>query len=361
MKVTNLKTTCVNVPLAKPIATAIHHMRSVGCVLVELETDEGITGESYVFTLNGVRLKSLYEMVISFAHQVEGRDPHSVTEIGLAMWDEMNPIGHAGFSIAALSAIDTACWDVIAKAANQPLHQLFGTCRDRVKTYASGGLWLSQTIDECVQEAEEFIDAGFRAMKLRLGNANLADDIDRVRALREAVGTEVELLVDANQCFDVEHAIALGRALEEFDLGWFEEPVNYQNLNGHAQIRDSISIPVASGETEYTHKGMRRMLEAGAVDVLMPDLQRVGGFSEFRRAAAIAADYEIPISTHIFTEQSICIAASEQHCISVEHMPWFSPLFNETLEIEDGFLNVPDRLGIGFTFNQSAIEKFKIG
>ena len=171
MKVTAFKTTPVDVPLAKPIATAIHDMSSVGCVLLELETDVGVTGESYVFTLNAVRLRALHEMVLGFAHQGEGRDPHEVEQINRDMWLEMNPIGHAGFSIAALSAIDTACWDAIGKAAQQPLHRLFGACRDSVKTYASGGLWLSQSIDECVREAGDFLDAGFRSMKLRLGSS----------------------------------------------------------------------------------------------------------------------------------------------------------------------------------------------
>ncbi len=360
MKITNFKTTVVNLPLAKPIATAIHQMSSVGCVLLELETDQGITGESYVFTLNGVRIKALHEMLLGFAHQAEGRDPHYVSEIGQNMWDEMNPIGHQGFSAAALSAIDTACWDLIGKAANQPLHKIFGGCRDRVKTYASGGLWLSQSIDECVAEAGEFIAAGFRGMKLRLGSKKISDDVERVRALREAIGPDIELMVDANQGLRVKQAIILGRALEEFDLGWFEEPVAYNNLIGHAEVRLAVDIPIASGESEYSRYGMHAILEAGAVDILMPDLQRVGGLSEFRRAAALGETYNIPISSHLFTEQSLCIAGSEPNCISVEHMPWFSELFNENLELDQGDVRIPDRPGLGFTFNQDVISKTKI-
>jgi len=184
MKVSHLNTIPLDLPLARPIKTAIHDMRSVGCVLVELETDQGITGQSYVFTLNAVQLQALHEMVLGFAHQVEGKNPHDVANINAAMWREMNPIGHAGFSIAALSAIDVACWDAIAKAANKPLAKMFGQCRECVKTYASGGLWLSQSIDECVREADEFIDAGFRAVKLRLGSQKIADDVARARGAR---------------------------------------------------------------------------------------------------------------------------------------------------------------------------------
>jgi L-alanine-DL-glutamate epimerase-like enolase superfamily enzyme len=184
--------------------------------------------------------------------------------------------------------------------------------------------------------------------------------VARVRAIREAVGSEIELLVDANQAFTAKQAIRLGRRLEEFNLGWYEEPVDYQNLTGHAEVRRALDIPVASGETEYSCRGMRNILEAGAVDILMPDLQRIGGLSEFRRAVALAACFDIPVSTHLFSEHSICIAASEPNCVSVEHMPWFSPLFNEQMEVHEGYLLVPDRPGVGFSFDQSAIQRYTI-
>ena len=360
MKITRCRTTAVEVPLAKPIATAIHRMQSVGCILLELETDTGLTGESYVFTLNAVRLKALDEMLRSFLDRVEGRDPHQVTGIGQAVWDEINPIGHKGFPIAALCAIDTACWDLIGKAAEQPLHHLFGACRDRVPTYASGGLWLSQSIDELVDEAAGFVEQGFRAMKIRLGKPTLAEDVERVRAVRDTIGPGFELLADANQGLDVKRAIRLGRELEAFDLGWFEEPVIYHDLAGCAEVRQALSLRVAAGETEYTRYGMREILDARAVDVLMPDLQRIGGLSEMRRVAALASSRDIPVSTHLFTEHSLAFAGSEPNCISVEHMPWFAPLFNESMQIENGDILIPERPGTGFSFDRDAIERFRL-
>ena len=355
MQIKEFRTSLVFVPLAQPITTAIHQSHGVGCVLLELKTDEGLTGESLVFTLNGERLDSLEAMVASFSTDVVGREPHDVTAIGQKIWNRLNPIGHAGFGIAALAAIDTACWDLVGKYAGLPLHKLFGSCRDRVWTYASGGLWLSQTIDELEANANEFVDAGFRAMKIRLGSAKIATDLERVAAVRETVGPDIELLIDVNQGLSVKQAIRLGHGLEEYDIRWLEEPVPYHNLVGHARVRDQIHIDVASGETEYTTLGMHKILDAEAVDVLMPDLQRIGGLSEMRRTAAIAASYQIPFSPHLFTEYSLCIAASEPGCISTEHMPWFSPLFNECLELEDGFLIVPNRPGTGFTFNHESI------
>ena len=148
--------------------------------------------------------------------------------------------------------------------------------------------------------------------------------------------------------------------LIQFDLGWFEEPVLYHDLTGCAEVRAALDTPIAAGETEYTRYGMRDMLDAGAVDVLMPDLQRIGGLSEMRRVAALAAACDVPISTHIFTEYSLCIAGAEANCISVEHMPWNAPLFQEVMDIDAGEIAIPQRPGHGFSFDQQAIKRFSI-
>lgn len=360
MKIRRLRTAVVDVPLPRPITTAIHDMRSVGCVLVFAESDEGPVGEGYLFTLNAVRLKSFREMVDGLAVFVEGRNPFDAEAIWQAIWADLNPSGHAGVGIAALSAIDTAIWDLAGKAAELPLARLFGACRETVPTYASGGLWLSQTPEECALEAAAFVAQGFTAVKLRIGSPDIEADVTRVRAVREAIGPSIALHVDANQGLTVTHAIRLGRRLEEFDLAWFEEPVPYHDLAGHAEIRSALDIPIATGETEWTCLGMRRILEARAADVLMPDLQRIGGLSEFRRACALAAAHETPVSTHVFTEQSLCIAGSQAACISVEHMPWGAPLFREPLELVDGALRIPDRPGTGFTFDSDAVRRFSM-
>ena len=197
-------------------------------------------------------------------------------------------------------------------------------------------------------------------MKIRVGNADYRQDVERVRAVREAVGPNIELMVDANQSFTAKQSIRLGRQLEEFNLLWFEEPVAAYNLQGHAEVRLKLDTPVASGETEYTRYGMRDMIKAQACDILMPDLQRIGGLSEMRKTAALAASFDIPISTHIFTEHSLSIAGSTANCMSVEHMPWFAPLFNEPINIEDGMIDIPQRPGCGFTFNADALKRYRL-
>ena len=360
MKISKLHTQLVNIPLAKPIKTAIHDMRSVGCVLVSVHSDEGLVGEGYCFALNAVRLKAFDEIVKSFAPLIEGQDADYIEGIWENIYQSLNAMGQKGMTIGALAAVDTALWDLQGKALNKPLHRIFGACRDRVKTYASGGLWLSQSINELCAEAQSFVDQGFLSMKIRVGKATWQEDIERVKTVRETIGNNIELLADANQSLNTKQAIKLGRELEAYDIGWFEEPVSAQNLTGHAEIRQKLDINIASGETEYTRYGMKAMLDVQACDILMPDLQRMGGISEMRKVAALSASYDVPISTHIFTEQSLCIAGSASNCISVEHMPWFEALYNESMEMDNGELLIPERPGTGFTFNQDAIARFKL-
>ena len=361
MRITALRTVRVELPIAKPIRTAIHDIRSVGCVLVTLESDQGLVGESYMFTLSALRLEVLDAMVRSLEHHVVGQDPHRVEAIWQAMWRDINFFGHKGITLFALSALDTACWDLVGKAAEEPLHRLFGAVRERIKAYASGGLWLSHSTDELVAEAQEFVAQGFRAMKIRIGKPRYGEDVERVSAVRQAVGPDIELMVDANQGLSVAHAIRLGRRLEDLDLVWFEEPVAAYDLAGHAQVAAALDTPVASGETEYTRHGMAAMIEAKAADILMPDLQRIGGLTEFRKAAHLAEAHELPISPHVFSEHSLTIAGSAANAIYLEHMPWFAPLFREKMVLEEGSIAMPERPGLGFTFDPDQVDNWRLG
>lgn len=353
MKITAFDTEIVNLPLPKPAATAIHKIESVGCILLRLRGDRGAVGESFLFTINGARLKSFDAMLHGLKEFVLAKNPYHSAAIGRDIWAAINPIGQRGVTVAALSAIDTACWDLVGKDLQKPLHHIFGACRDRVKTYASGGLWLSQSVDELAAEAAQFVDQGFRAMKMRVGCARVAEDVKRVRAVRKAVGDEIELMADINQSLSAKQAIRLGRALEEFQLAWLEEPVAADNLAGHARVTAALDTPIASGETEYGRFAMRQMIDARACDILTPDLQRIGGLTEMLRVAALAGAHHMDISTHMFTEHSLCVAGAAVNCISVEHTGWFAKLFNEELEMADGELLIPRRPGTGFTFKRN--------
>jgi L-alanine-DL-glutamate epimerase-like enolase superfamily enzyme len=347
-------------PFERPVRTAIHSVEAVGCVLVFADTDEGITGESYLFAFGERKLDVLEGMIRALEHHLLGRDPHMSQGLWTEMWRDINFLGHKGVPVFAVSALEAACWDIVGKAHGLPVHKLLGGVRDRVPAYASGGLWVSATIDELVAEAKSFLDQGFRAMKMRFGKASVAEDAERAAAVRQAIGPEVALMADANQGFSVNHAIRLGRAIERYDLTWFEEPVQAYDLEGSARVAAEIDTPIASGETEYARYGFADMLERKSADILMPDLQRVGGITEFMKVAHMAEAKDVPVSPHIFTEQSLQLCGAIANCIYAEHMPWFERLYNEKLVMQAGELLIPDRPGLGFTFDQDAVERYRI-
>lgn len=361
MQVTQIRTQQVRIPFERPLRTSIHRIESVDAVLVFADTDAGITGESYLFAFGERKLGVLEGMVRSLEHHLIGRDPHMRQRIWAEMWRDINFLGHKGVPVFAVSALDAAAWDIVGKAHGLPVYKMLGGVRDRVPAYASGGLWVSATVDELVAEAKAFLDEGFRAMKMRLGKPSVAEDAERVAAVREAIGPDVALMADANQGFSVSHAIRLGRAIERYDLVWFEEPVQAYDLEGSARVAAELDTPIASGETEYARYGFADMLERKAADILMPDLQRVGGISEFMKVAHMAEAKDVPVSPHIFTEQSLQLCGAIANCNYAEHMPWFEPLYHERMALEDGQLLIPDRPGLGFTFDEEAVARFRVG
>ncbi len=356
MKVTRVETRCVTVKLDKPIGSALGQLHSFGCILVFVHCDSGIVGENLIFTLNARRTRVLQSMVEEMADLVIGRDAGHIAGFWARAWRDINFLGHKGVPVVGISALDGALWDALGKMSNLPIYRILGGAQDRVPVYHSGGLWLSSSDKELVAEAERFAAAGFRAMKMRLGSPELATDVARVRAVRTAIGPKIKLMADANQGLTESQAIRLGRALEEFDLTWFEEPLPAWDLDGLARVAAALDTPIASGETEYTRYGFRRMLELRSADILMPDLQRVGGVTEFIRVGHMAESYDIPVSSHLFPETSLQVLGALANTIYLEYMPWFSKLYNETIKFAEGQAIVPERPGWGFTFNQDYVS-----
>jgi L-alanine-DL-glutamate epimerase-like enolase superfamily enzyme len=356
MKVTRVETRCVTVKLDKPIGSALGQLHSFGCILVFVHCDSGVVGENLIFTLNARRTRVLQSMVEEMADLIIGRDAGHIAGFWARAWRDINFLGHKGVPVVGISALDGALWDALGKMSNLPLYRILGGAQDRVPVYHSGGLWLSSSGKELVAEAGRFAAAGFRAMKMRLGSPEPATDVARVRAVRTAIGPKIKLMADANQGLTENQAIRLGRALEEFDLTWFEEPLPAWDLDGLARVAAALDTPIASGETEYTRYGFRRMLELRSADILMPDLQRVGGVSEFVRVGHMAESYDIPVSSHLFPETSLQVLGALANTIYLEYMPWFSKIYNETIKFAEGQAIVPERPGWGFTFNQDYVS-----
>jgi L-alanine-DL-glutamate epimerase-like enolase superfamily enzyme len=358
MKITRLRTNVIRIPFEKPMRAAIFEIAAMPCVLATLETDQGIAGEGLAMCFHPGRVGAIHEMVRSLEPLVLGLDPRMGGTLTTRAWKELNFFGMEGISILGLTAVDSALWDLRGKAAGLNVAHLIGACRDAVRTYASGGLWLNLSIDELQQEAAGFVRKGFRAMKVRLGKPDPHEDVARVRAVREAIGPGIALMADANQQLSVKQAIRLGRMLEEFDLTWFEEPVASTDHEGEAAIAAALDIPLASGETVWTHRGVLAMLQARAADIVMPDLQRMGGPTEFLKAGALCEAFHVTVSSHVFAETSLPLLATLRTGDWLEYMPWFEVLYDAAIELDgEGRALVSDRPGWGFAFDPAAVQR----
>ncbi|MCZ6592981.1 MAG: mandelate racemase/muconate lactonizing enzyme family protein [Alphaproteobacteria bacterium] len=358
MKISAIELERLAIPLRKPIRTSVHDFTYIHTVLVRLRTDAGLTGMGWCFAFEASKAAALAALVEDLATIYQGRDPRAVRANFAAAWRDLNFLGHAGAAMMALSSLDTACWDLAAQAAELPLYRYLGGDSARVTAYASSGLWLNYSVDEVIAEAEAFYAQGHRAMKMRIGRPDFMTDIDRVSLVREAMGSDIELLVDVNQAWPESVAIRAGRLLEALDIFWLEEPVYYADLDGCARVTAALDMRVATGETSYGSASVKQHLDARAADVLMPDLQRMGGITEYLNAATLCAAYNQPVSSHLFTEASAHVLAAQPHALMLEHMEWWEELFENPLAVEEGQVVMSDRPGLGLTLSVKALTQF---
>jgi L-alanine-DL-glutamate epimerase-like enolase superfamily enzyme len=359
VRVTEVVVHRLSVPLPRPVRTARHDHAHADTVVVEMRTDAGLTGSGYCFAFGAHRARALAALVDDLREVYLGKDPVAARARFAEAWRALNFVGHAGVALMALAALDTACWDVAARAAGQPLARHLGGEAGRVPTYASGGLWIDYTVDELQREAAALVAGGHRAVKMRIGRPDPREDVERVRRVREALGPGVRLLADVNQGWDEPTAIRVGRELEAFDLYWLEEPLDYLDLEGCARVSAALDLRVATGETDYGPLAMKRHLDLRAADVLMPDLQRMGGPTGFLEAATLCAAYRQPVSSHLFMEASCHLLAAAPNALILEHMPWWQELFTEPLRVADGCVVVPERAGLGLDLSPAALARFR--
>jgi L-rhamnonate dehydratase len=318
----------------------------VGAVLVILETDEGITGIGSVGTGNGA---SAYIIEHCLKPVVSGANPFDVEILWQKMFRSTLNFGRKGVAIEAISAVDIALWDLMGKALSQPVYNLLGgKTRDRIRVYASR-LYARHDLDLLAKEAAEFRRQGFTAMKQRFGygprdgNKGMRKNLDLVKTVRDAVGPDVDLMADAYMGWDVSYAIRMIRVLEDagVNLRWVEEPVIPDDIAGYAEIRRAVSTPISGGEHEFTRYGFRELIHRQAVDVLQPDVNRVGGITEARKIWAMAAAYDIPVIPHSGQSHNYHLVMSHLNSPMAEYFPSpgeGAPVDDDTLfwEIFDG-------------------------
>jgi L-alanine-DL-glutamate epimerase-like enolase superfamily enzyme len=359
MKITHIDCAIVSVPLPRAVVTPIHHITTVDNLLVTLHTDAGIQGISYLWCFGQSRANVLLHMVLDLGQFVIGQDPRMTSVLWSRLWRENNFFGRAGVAMLAQSALDIACWDIKAKAVQQPLWQLLGGIRKPIPVYA-GGLFLSDSLDSIVQEACQYKAQGFRAMKMRTGGATASEDIARVEAVRYAIGTDVALMVDVVQGWTPEQAIRMGRSLARFDLSWLEDPIAFDDHAGMRAVAQALDTPLCAGENDYSKLGFARLMEGQCIDIAMADLQRVGGITEWLKVAAIAESRSMRITPHVFHEISVHLMSVVPNGFWMEYVPWWDVLFEEAPALVEGHLTASDRPGLGLAFDWDQVDGMRV-
>lgn len=338
-----------SVRMRQRMTSGMHVIDTIDCVLVSLNSG-GETGCGYAFCFSPEEAAAIEIFAREFSDVVCGRSAHLVRAHWQELWRRTNFIGHAGPPLMALSAYDMALWDLIARLAGEPLYRILGAARDEVRVYAGAG-WLSFDEEALCADALAMKSAGFSAYKMRAGNADWREDVARVKAVRDAIGNEVELMVDVNQAFDVATAIKFGRALESCNLSWIEEPVDAHDISGCARVAAAVDIPIAAGETVWGPQALLELVRAGAVDILQPDLMRCGGITGFLTAAMAAEASGCKVISHAYTPISAHLMTATTLADLVEYIPgWFDALFVEAPAIEGGRIRLGASIGAGISF-----------
>ena len=360
MKIVSVDSTVLAVPTPKPIALEFREHR---LIVAHVHTDEGLTGVGYSLAFGGGGAEAVQVYLETrLAPLLVGEDPRLVERLWEKMYRADRGIRRLGVAAYALSALDIALWDLVGKAAGQPLYRLWGAVTNRVAAYGSGG-WPAYRTEDLVEEARRYADAGLRYYKLKVHHPDPRENRRRVEAVRRAVGDDVRLMVDVNQKLDVLGNFRLAAALEDLDLVWYEEPVLADDIAACAEVARAIRIPVATGENHYTRFEFRELCERRAARYLMPDVCRANGFSETLKIGHLAAAHQLLVSPHVVHELSVHVAGALSNGFLVEYMDWMPPdLFLDIPRPDpaDGLIAIPDRPGHGMALAPGAERKYHL-
>lgn len=367
MKITDVELRQYRWERGTPIRNGKHTYTHSGMNLVCVHTDAGISGIGWAHNppTSGMTkvAQGLHEY---FKPMLIGEDPFNYRRIWEALW-EPKLVGRRGLSTRHISAIDIALWDLMGKATGKSVHKLLGGFRDRVPAYIAGGYYEEgKGLAGLAAEMEANLMLGAKAVKMKIGGASIAEDVERVRVARETVGAEVKLMVDANCAYSLRDAIQIAGKLEPYDVFWFEEPLAADDYRGHGILARSTSTPIATGENEYTRYGFRDLIAHDAATIYNADAQILGGITEFMNVAALAAAHNLHIAPHGDQEVHLQLVAAIPNGLIVEFYRETvdmnrALIFEEKMTLDaDGWLQVPDRPGLGVTPNYDFLDKYRV-
>lgn len=355
----NLSVRAVLLKLDHPIVARIATLDEWPMILIDLQSEEGVIGRSYLEPYTPKTMKYLVPALLDLGEMLKGR-PIAPSEIFNLTRKSLHFVGYEGMSMIAASGLDMAVWDVLAKIAQMPLCVLLGGTVGPVKAYNSNGLWLNNP-EEVADEAVELRnEGGFEGLKIRLGRASATDDLATVEKVRIALGDNTHLMADFNQGLDYAEALQRCQTLDDLGLTWIEEPMVYDNLYGYANLRQTLKTPIQLGENFYGPRELYKALQIGACDYVMPDFMRIGGVTGWMRAAAIAGVQGVPMSTHLYPEVAAHVMRVTEAAHWLEWQNWANPVLQNPYEVEQGHLQIPDVPGTGLEWNEDFVAAHQV-
>lgn len=344
-------------PLAAPLHTASGSIEQVPLLLLDLETEEGVTGRAYLFAFSPFALRTLSVLVRELGAMLPGRALVPL-EIEGALRAQFTLLGGArGLAGLALSGLDIAAWDALAVAHGLPLARLLGAQPRPIRAYNSLGMIPASAARDAAQQT---VARGFRALKIKVGWPSLAEDLAVVRAVRGALPETIGLMVDFNQSLSAAEAIRRGRALQSEGVYWIEEPVRCDDFVSCAQVAAALDVPIQLGENLGSPPETASAIAHQASDYLMLDVQQIGGVTGWMHAAALAQAAGIEVSSHIFLEASAHLLAATPARHWLEYLDLAAPVLQEPVRVVDGFISAPERPGVGFAWNHEAVERYGV-
>ena len=364
MKITEVKVSTLTYPEGSAVADATMAPKSAkGYTFVHILTDEGITGLGIGKSAPGI--KQIVESI--FAPILIGQDPYDIEKLWDLMYWAIRSFGRKGVAFQAISSVDISLWDLKAKSLDLPLYKLLGAFSDAVPIYGSGG-WTNYTEEQLVREMTDYVDRGIPRVKMKVGKdfgKSEKEDLQRLELVRKSVGDDIEIFVDANWGYYPKQAIMMAKQFENYNIGWFEEPTTAEDIAGLSEIRHSISMPLASGELEYSKYGFKELISRGGCDIAQPDVGHVGGITEWLKIAHIAHSFNIQIAPHAHQLVHLHLGCATPNLKVIEYM-------NTSLEIDRIFFNefpqqkggmwkpFHDKPGLGLDLNPKAVEKWAV-
>ena len=365
-RISEVRTELLRMPLPRPMQSGSSSGKKGGPVshinmpVVFITTEDGIQGLGYAWSLLGGATATRCVLRDDFAPLLIDEDALDHERLWHKMYKRLQSVGRHGLVTQAQAAVDLALWDIKGKITGLPVYKLLGGRRESAPVYGSDGGWLYMSVSEMMAAFEGYLGQGMMGVKMKIGHENPKVDIQRVSEVRKTLGDDVWIAVDANQKWDFPTALWVGRALEQLGVAWFEEPLLCEDIPGHARLAAALDIPIAMGETLGSRFEFDAYVRAAAVDILQPDIVRVGGITEMVKVVTLADIAQLPVAPHHMMESTIHVACGVMGSGPIEYMPWIAGAFAEPAQIKNGNMIPSHRPGLGLEIPEEIIQRYRV-